>query len=72
MFWLGNLKRRHHSEDLGIDGRIILECILGKVGRCGMNVSGSGQELVAGSCEYDNERLGSIKGGIFLDYLSDN
>jgi len=29
-FWPGNLKRRQHVEDLGIDGRIILEWILGK------------------------------------------
>jgi hypothetical protein len=26
---------------------------------------------VAGSCEYDNELLGSVKGGEFLHYLSD-
>jgi hypothetical protein len=25
-----DLKGRDHSEDLGVDGRIILECILGK------------------------------------------
>jgi hypothetical protein len=30
---LENLKGRDYSEDLGIDGRIILECILGKEGR---------------------------------------
>jgi hypothetical protein len=27
---LENLKGRHHSEDLGVDGKIILEWILGK------------------------------------------
>jgi hypothetical protein len=32
IFWLENLKRRDHSEDLGIDGRVILECILGEYG----------------------------------------
>jgi hypothetical protein len=31
-FWLENLKGRDHSEDLGIDGKIILEWILGKWG----------------------------------------
>jgi hypothetical protein len=30
IFWLGNLKRRDHFEDLGIGGKIILEFILGK------------------------------------------
>jgi hypothetical protein len=29
-FWLGNLKGRDYMEDLGIDGRIILEWIIGK------------------------------------------
>jgi hypothetical protein len=26
-FWWGNLREREHSEDLGIDGRIILKWI---------------------------------------------
>jgi len=30
VFWLENLKRRDHLEDLGIYGKIILEWILGK------------------------------------------
>jgi hypothetical protein len=30
--WLENPKGRDHSEDLGVDGRIILEWILGKGG----------------------------------------
>jgi hypothetical protein len=29
-FWLENMKERNHSENLGIDGKIILEYILGK------------------------------------------
>ena len=29
-FLLGNLRERGHFEDLGIDGRIILKCILQK------------------------------------------
>jgi hypothetical protein len=32
IFWLEKVKGRDHSEDLGIDGRIILEGILGKEG----------------------------------------
>jgi hypothetical protein len=31
-FWSENLKRRDYSEDLGVDGMIILEWILGKWG----------------------------------------
>jgi hypothetical protein len=29
-FWLGNLKGRDHSEDVGVNERIILELILQK------------------------------------------
>jgi hypothetical protein len=32
IFWMENLKERNHSEELGVDGRVILEWILGKVG----------------------------------------
>jgi hypothetical protein len=43
---LENLKGRAHSKDLGIGGRIILECILEKyremVRRCGLDTSYSG------------------------------
>jgi hypothetical protein len=28
IFWLGNLKGRDHPEDLGVDGKIILDWIL--------------------------------------------
>jgi hypothetical protein len=31
-FWSVTLKGRDHSEELGVDGRIILERILGKYG----------------------------------------
>jgi hypothetical protein len=31
IFWLGTLKGRDHLEDLGKDGKIILEWILGKL-----------------------------------------
>jgi hypothetical protein len=30
VFWLENLNRRDHLEDLGINGKIILEWIFGK------------------------------------------
>jgi hypothetical protein len=32
VFWLGNLNGRDHKEDLGVDGKVILECIFGKQG----------------------------------------
>jgi hypothetical protein len=31
-YWSENPKRRDHSKDLGLDGKIILEWILGKQG----------------------------------------
>jgi hypothetical protein len=37
IFWLENRKERSHSEDSGVDVRIILEWILEK--QCGENVS---------------------------------
>jgi hypothetical protein len=33
LFWLENLNERDNSEDMGIEGKIILESILGK--QCG-------------------------------------
>jgi hypothetical protein len=33
------------------------------VGRCGVDASGSGYGLVAGSCQHGNEPSGSIKSG---------
>jgi hypothetical protein len=35
----------------------------------GLDQSGSGQEHVAGCCEYGNESSGPIKCGKFLDWL---
>jgi hypothetical protein len=29
---VGKLKRRDHCEELSVDGKVILECILGKLG----------------------------------------
>jgi hypothetical protein len=39
------------------------------VGGCGLDSCGSGYGAVLVSCEHDNEFLGFIKGGKFLDYL---
>jgi hypothetical protein len=67
-FWLENMNGRDHLEDVGVDGKILLEFILGEW--CGLYSSGSGQGLVAGRCEHCNKPLGSIKGGEFLDRVT--
>jgi hypothetical protein len=41
------------------------------VGTCGLDSFGSRKRLVAGCCEHGNEPSGSIKGGEFIDELSD-
>jgi hypothetical protein len=40
-------------------------------GNCGVDLSDSGQKSVAGSCEHGNEQLEPVKGGKFLDYLTE-
>ena len=69
-FGRGDLREVYHSEDLGLDGRIILRWIFRKwlVGY-GLDQAGSGQGQVAGTCECGNESSGSIKRGEFLDWL---
>jgi len=39
---VGKPEGKRHLEDLHVDGRIVLECILGMVGRCGVDASSSG------------------------------
>jgi hypothetical protein len=60
-------KRRDHSEDIGVDERIILKWTLGKWGPyvCGLDASGSGQWRVLVNMVINY--LGSIKGREFLD-----
>jgi len=41
------------------------------MGSCGLDSTGSGYRRVGRSCKQVNEPSGSIKGGIFLDYLCD-
>jgi hypothetical protein len=43
IFWLENTKGKdHHMEDLSVDGKIILEWILGnRAAECGLDSSGS-------------------------------
>jgi hypothetical protein len=68
IFWLENVRRRDHLEDLGVDGRIILEWILGNgMGNCRLDLSGLGLGPVTCSCEPGNELSVSIKGRKFCD-----
>jgi hypothetical protein len=53
------LKEREHSEDLSLDGRIILNgSKRNSVGGCRLDSSGSGQRAVVGSCQHGNEPSG--------------
>jgi hypothetical protein len=63
--WSGNLNGRDHLDDLGIDRRVLIKCILKKEGLYQIQLSQNGP--VAGSCEHCNGPLGSIKGWEFLE-----
>jgi hypothetical protein len=68
---VANLKGKDYSEDLGVDGWIILTLFLeSQVWRMCTAliwlIIGTGP--AAGSCEHDNELWGSVQGGDFLDY----
>lgn len=56
--WQGNMKERNPLDKLNVDGKIVLKWTVYSFG------SGYGQ--VVGSCEHDNESLGSIKCKQFL------
>jgi hypothetical protein len=47
-------------------GNIIMDLLENRVRICGLDSSGSEQELVAGSYEHSSEPSGSMKGGNFL------
>jgi hypothetical protein len=68
-YWRESLRERHHLEDTGIDGRVILKCIFKTWDRRhGLDRLGSGEGQVAGSCtrKCGNKPSGSIKFGEFL------
>ena len=59
VIWWGDLRERVHSEDLGVDGRIILKRIFKKwVGGHGLVCSGSGYGHVEGACKCGDEFSG--------------
>jgi hypothetical protein len=63
-----NLNGRDHLEDVGVDGRIILDGSKGdRVRRCGLDLSGLGYGPVASCYEHGNVPSGSMKGGKFLE-----
>ena len=51
----GNLSERDHVKDLGIDVRIISECILNRLGGHLLDFSASEQEQTLGFFKYCNE-----------------
>jgi hypothetical protein len=60
-FWSKHLKVRDRPKEPNVNGKIILEWMLG-IGFIWLRMG-----PVAGSCEHGNEHLGSIKGGEFHD-----
>jgi hypothetical protein len=65
---VGEPERKRSLEDLGVDGKIILEWMLGnKVGSYRQDASGSREGSMAGCCEHSNESSVFMKGGESLD-----
>jgi hypothetical protein len=67
-FWLGNFKERDNLEDLSVDGRTILQKILGKQGV--VKWTGSRQRQTASFCEHGNEHSCFIKSREFFQKLN--
>jgi hypothetical protein len=68
--WVERPERNKYLNDLGVDGRTILNWIFKKwCGKNWLDCSGSGEGQVVGACKCNNELGGSIKWGKFLDQL---
>jgi hypothetical protein len=64
------VKEKDHLKDLSVAGRTLLKQILKeRMGRRGLDWSGSRVGEVAGCCECGNELSACIKCGEFLEYL---
>jgi hypothetical protein len=69
---VGKVEGKRPLKDVGVDGKIMLEWILGKyVGECGQDSTGYGQGPVAGSCGLGNEPSCSIEGCEFHYQFND-
>jgi hypothetical protein len=62
----GNLRERDHLGDPDIDGTIIFRSSESGRWGYGLDLTGAGYGQVAGSCEFVNEHLRSIKSGELL------
>jgi hypothetical protein len=65
--FVGKAEGKNHSEDLGIDGRLILQCIRMDCTGLGWDAFGSYYGPLTDPCEHGNEISASIKGDGFLD-----
>jgi len=52
---VGNWKGRGRLENLGENGRIILKCVLNRMGSYKLDLSASGYGKMVGCCEYGNK-----------------
>jgi hypothetical protein len=58
-FWWETPKKKDHSEDKGVVGRMGSECLGRLAGGCILDSTGSGQGPVASCCECGDEPSGS-------------
>jgi len=70
-FWLRTPRGRDFLVDLRVVEEMISKCILDKCFGRELDSSGSGWGAVAEFSEHGNKPSGSIKGGEFVDHLSD-
>jgi hypothetical protein len=68
--FLESLQRSDHLGDLGTDGKTMLKWIFSKLAEnCELDLSGSEERLLVGSCKYHNKSAGFIKHGKLNDYV---